>query len=90
MEYQIAWELATREWAFLPDEEDRPQLSFDPATLGACRDEKPNKYQLKPEVWIGVGADAYFWTDGVRREPNRVRERGFERSRGLLGYFQAD
>lgn len=33
MEYQIAWELATREWAFLPDEEDRPQLSFDPATL---------------------------------------------------------
>ena len=33
MDYQIAWELATREWAFLPDEEDRPQLSFDPATL---------------------------------------------------------
>ena len=33
MEYQIAWELATREWAFLPDEEDQPQLSFDPATL---------------------------------------------------------
>src|ERR1700742_369312 len=33
MDYQIAWELATREWAFLPDEEERPQLSFDPATL---------------------------------------------------------
>ena len=33
MEYQIAWELATKEWAFLPDEEDQPQLSFDPATL---------------------------------------------------------
>lgn len=33
MDYQPAWELATREWAFLPDEEDRPQLSFDPATL---------------------------------------------------------
>ncbi len=33
MDYQIAWELATREWAFIPDEEDRPQLSFDPATL---------------------------------------------------------
>src|ERR1700687_2946803 len=33
MDYQIAWELATREWAFLPDEEDQPQLSFDPATL---------------------------------------------------------
>jgi hypothetical protein len=33
MNYQIAWELATMEWAFLPDEEDRPQLSFDPATL---------------------------------------------------------
>jgi hypothetical protein len=33
MDYQIAWELATKEWAFLPDEEDQPQLSFDPATL---------------------------------------------------------
>ena len=33
IDYQIAWELATREWAFLPDEEDQPQLSFDPATL---------------------------------------------------------
>ena len=33
MDYQNAWELATREWAFLPDEEDQPQLSFDPATL---------------------------------------------------------
>jgi len=33
MEYQIAWELATKEWAFLPDEDDQPQLSFDPATL---------------------------------------------------------
>src|ERR1700675_1802259 len=33
MDYQIAWELATREWAFLPEEEARPQLSFDPATL---------------------------------------------------------
>ena len=33
MDYQPAWEIATREWAFLPDEEDQPQLSFDPATL---------------------------------------------------------
>lgn len=33
MEYHMAWEIATREWAFLPDEEDQPQLSFDPATL---------------------------------------------------------
>jgi hypothetical protein len=33
MEYQPAWEMATREWAFLPSEEDQPQLSFDPATL---------------------------------------------------------
>ena len=33
MDYQMAWELATREWAFLPDEEDQPQLLFDPATL---------------------------------------------------------
>ena len=33
MDYQFAWEIATREWAFLPDEEDQPQLSFDPATL---------------------------------------------------------
>jgi hypothetical protein len=33
MEYHHAWEIATREWAFLPDEEDQHQLSFDPATL---------------------------------------------------------
>ena len=33
MDYQAAWEIATREWAFLPDEEDQPQLSFDPANL---------------------------------------------------------
>lgn len=33
MDYQPAWEMATREWAFLPSEEDQPQLSFDPATL---------------------------------------------------------
>ena len=33
MDYQMAWEIATREWAFLPDEDDQPQLSFDPATL---------------------------------------------------------
>src|SRR5215469_5069269 len=33
MDYQPAWEIATREWAFLPDEEDQPQLSFDPANL---------------------------------------------------------
>lgn len=33
MDYQAAWEIATREWAFLPDEQDQPQLSFDPATL---------------------------------------------------------
>ena len=33
MDYQPAWEIATREWGFLPDEEDQPQLSFDPANL---------------------------------------------------------
>jgi hypothetical protein len=33
MDYQIAWEMATREWAFLPAEEDQPRLSFDPANL---------------------------------------------------------
>ncbi|HLG99632.1 MAG TPA: hypothetical protein VKX49_25210 [Bryobacteraceae bacterium] len=33
MEYHRAWEIATREWAFLPDEQDQPQLSFDPAML---------------------------------------------------------
>ena len=32
-DYHMAWELATKEWAFLPDEEDQPQLSFDPASL---------------------------------------------------------
>jgi hypothetical protein len=33
MDYQMAWEIATREWAFLPDEEDQPELSFDLANL---------------------------------------------------------
>jgi hypothetical protein len=33
IEYHRAWEIATKEWAFLPDEEDQPELSFDPATL---------------------------------------------------------
>ena len=33
MDYQFAWEIATREWAFLPDEEDQPHLSFDSPTL---------------------------------------------------------
>ena len=33
MECHRAWEIATKEWAFLPDEEDQPHLSFDPATL---------------------------------------------------------
>ncbi len=33
MDYQPAWEIATKEWAFLPDEEDQPHLSFDPANL---------------------------------------------------------
>ncbi len=33
IEYHRAWEIATKEWAFLPDEEDQPNLSFDPATL---------------------------------------------------------
>jgi hypothetical protein len=33
IEYHRAWEMATREWAFLPDEDDQPQLSFDPAML---------------------------------------------------------
>ena len=33
IQYHRAWEIATREWAFLPDEDDQPQLSFDPATL---------------------------------------------------------
>lgn len=37
MDYQAAWEIATREWAFLPDEEDQPQLSFDPANLNQLR-----------------------------------------------------
>jgi hypothetical protein len=33
MDYQPAWEIATREWAFLPNEDDQPQLPFDPTTL---------------------------------------------------------
>src|ERR1051325_3903991 len=31
--YQQAWELAREEWAFLPSEQDQPELSFDPASL---------------------------------------------------------
>lgn len=37
IDYQMAWELATKEWAFLPTEEDQPQLSFDPAALSLNR-----------------------------------------------------
>jgi hypothetical protein len=33
MDYQPAWEIATREWAFLPNKEDQPQLSFNPESL---------------------------------------------------------
>ena len=33
MDYQPAWEIATREWAFLPDEQDQPHRLFDRATL---------------------------------------------------------
>src|SRR5579883_399454 len=33
MEYHRTWEIATREWTFLPDERDQPHLSFDPAML---------------------------------------------------------
>ena len=33
MDYQFAWEIATKEWAFLQDETDQPRLSFDPTTL---------------------------------------------------------
>src|ERR1700721_11811 len=42
MDYQPAWEIATKEWAFLPDEQDQPQLSFDPATL--------DPHQLLPAI----------------------------------------
>ena len=42
MDYQPSWEIATREWAFLPDENDQPQLSFDPATLD------PHQHQHLP------------------------------------------
>ena len=38
MDYQPAWELAMREWAFLPSEEDQPYLSFDPATIRPNQD----------------------------------------------------
>ena len=42
MDYQAAWDIATKEWAFLPDEQDQPQLSFDPATL--------NPHQTLPTI----------------------------------------
>ena len=44
MDYHRAWELATKEWAFLPDEEDQPELSFDPAML--------NRSQPLPEIFV--------------------------------------
>jgi hypothetical protein len=28
MDYQFAWEIATKEWAFLPDGEDQPPVDF--------------------------------------------------------------
>jgi len=33
MDYNMAREIAMREWASLPDEEDQPELSLDPARL---------------------------------------------------------
>ena len=33
MEPHMAREIAMSEWALLPDEEDQPELSFDPASL---------------------------------------------------------
>jgi len=33
MDYQFAWEIATREWAFFRTRRNQPELSFDPATL---------------------------------------------------------
>ncbi len=41
MDDQMAREIAMREWALLPDEEDQPELSFDPASL---------RYQPSPEI----------------------------------------
>ena len=31
--YNQAWELVREDWAFLPTEEDMPELGFDPAAL---------------------------------------------------------
>jgi hypothetical protein len=33
MDHHMAREIAMREWALLPDEEDQPELSFNPANL---------------------------------------------------------
>lgn len=33
LSHDQAWELVREEWIFLPDEEDVPELGFDPASL---------------------------------------------------------
>jgi len=38
MEYQAAWELATREWAFLPTEDRPPQSSSANTSLNQKKD----------------------------------------------------
>jgi hypothetical protein len=43
MEYQAAWELATRDWAFLP-EEDRPEPP------SASANPTPNQTQHHPAI----------------------------------------
>ena len=55
MDYQFAWEIATREWAFLPDEEDQPQLvvrSSDPRPAPTLA----HDLRITPAHGIGEGS----------------------------------
>ena len=41
--YDQAWEAVREEWAFLPSEEDVPELGFDPAALPLQRQRQPDR-----------------------------------------------
>ena len=40
--YDQAWEAVRQEWAFLPSEEDVPELGFDPAALPLQQQRPPD------------------------------------------------
>ena len=43
MDYQAAWELATREWAFLPGEEENPPAESPPSGKSSLKRSRPRR-----------------------------------------------